>query len=376
MTVTVPADVSGDILVWSFPALDKTLEGVLKNRSGLVDVSGAASAAAAGGAAAASASAAAALVECPYRFSKFGAQYLYQLSAPLDSAAARARKVVGVSVGVLTGGIGSAGYFPAKYNELCKILLKAYTDADPPHSPIPLMQIYLSVLTTNSYSGPFGSYAESSFDPRRAMIAPLKYLVQSFGAASIDIWIAMLLKKRVFVYHPRTSEVMNLVKIFPLLGAWHRQDVSLLRPLVTLSSPAEMADLTAAGVYVAGLTDPDCINKKDMFDLCINAETKTFTWGAAGAGAGEDGRPPAFALTKFHRTTAEAFATAAATETDQGMIKLVAQTTKEFLDKLAALKAEDPSGVISQEGLAAAGLPQSMQTWIYAVAQAEGLTKK
>ena len=47
-----------------------------------------------------------------------------------------------------------------------------------------------------------------------------------------------------------------------------------------------------------------------------------------------------------------------------------------FSDKLASLKSDDPSGAITSEGLAAAGLPQAMQNWILAVASAEGLTKK
>jgi hypothetical protein len=382
--------VNGDLFTWSFPALEKPLEGVLKTRSGLVDSSAAAAASAAGGAAAVAASAAAALADAPFRFSRFNGQWLYQLSVPLDAATVRARKVTHVSVGLVTG--GSAGYFPSKYNEFCKLLLKAYTLGEPAFSPLPLMQIYLSVLTTNKFeSASLGKFEESSFDQRRAMIAPLKFLIQLFGAeGSITIWQAMLLRKRVFLYHPKLSEAMNLVKILPLLGAWHRQDVSLLRPFVTLTSATEMAELQASGVYVAGFTDPDCINRRDLYDLHIDAQTKVMSFGGVAAATGADAvssssappsseRPPAFALTKFHRTTGESFVKSSASESDQAVIKLVAETTKEFLDKLQVLKAEDsvaPGQAITQEGLANAGLPQQMQTWIYAVAVAEGMAKK
>jgi len=382
----IEKDANGDLITWSFPALEKPLETVLKDRSGLVDSAAAPAAAAAGGAAAVASAAAAALSSAPYRFSRFGGQWLYQLSVPLDAASVRARKVTHVSVGVVTA--GTAGYFPSpKYRDLCHLLLKAFTSGEPANSPLPLMQIYLSVLTTNKFTSPtLGSFDEAGYDQRRAMIAPLKFLIGQFGAESITIWTAMLLRKRVFVFHPDLAEVQSLVKIFPLLGAWHRQDPSVLRPFVTLSSPLELAELQSAGVFVAGFTDPDCVNRRELYDLFVDAKAKTLSFGgASAAGAGADSaaapgeRPPAFALTKFHRTTAEQFVAAAATEPEQAVIKAVAQATKEFLDKLQVLKAEDqkaPGQQITQEGLAAAGLPVPMQQWIFNVAVAEGMAKK
>ena len=85
-----------------------------------------------------------------------------------------------------------------------------------------------------------------------------------------------------------------------------------------------MSDLVKAGVYVAGVTDPEAQQRKDLFDLYIDATTKTFTFPT-------ENRPNDFNLTKFHRTTAETFVKATETENDQGVIKVVAQQTKEFL---------------------------------------------
>lgn len=368
----------------------------MKNRSGLLD----AAAIAAGSAAVANAATASAtnagITETPFRFSRFGANWIYQLSGPLDSPAARAKKLVSVSIGLVTG--GAAAYYPSKYDALLKLCMATYLSTpDPAFSPLSILPIYLSLLTTNKYAGKCGSFDDSSFDPRRALLAPLKFLVSQFKAdplMSVTIWQAMLLRKRVFVYHPSMSEVMNLVKIFPLLGAWHRQDVSMLRPLVNLDSNLEMSELQAAGVYVAGFTDPAAASRKDLYDLYVDAHKKTYSFGgnpgagvaaaaqaaspSSGSGASGTGgdRPSVFGLTKFHRTTADSFAKAAETENDQGVIKVVAQATKDLIDKIATLRAEEPSGVITEEGLAASGLPAQMAIWIHAVAVAEGMTKK
>ncbi len=100
----------------------------------------------------------------------------------------------------------------------------------------------------------------------------------------------MLLKKRIFVFAPRVAELMAIVRTFPLLviamslfaswinaqflliqGAWHRLDWDILRPFVTLDA-VELEDLRAAGVYVAGITDPSASSKKDLFDLYVDGK--------------------------------------------------------------------------------------------------------
>lgn len=108
----------------------------------------------------------------------------------------------------------------------------------------------------------------------------------------------------------------------------------MLRPFVNLSNELELTDLTRTGVYVAGVTDESCQTRKDLYDLYIDVPTKTFTFGGTATSVvGTNEKPNDFNLTKFHRTTAETFLAAAEKETDQGVIKIVAQQTKEFLYK-------------------------------------------
>lgn len=60
-------------------------------------------------------------------------------------------------------------------------------------------------------------------------------MFRSFGVHSVLIWTAMLLKKRIVVVGETAEHVLNTIRVFPQL-AWARQNWSILRPLVTLST--------------------------------------------------------------------------------------------------------------------------------------------
>lgn len=53
------------------------------------------------------------------------------------------------------------------------------------------------------------------------------------------------------------------------------QNWDLVRPFMGLSEP-ELKDLASTGVYIAGFTDPDCFNRKDLYDLYVNLQDKRF----------------------------------------------------------------------------------------------------
>ncbi len=54
-------------------------------------------------------------------------------------------------------------------------------------------------------------------------LSHLTGLLELFGAEAVHIWTAVLLKKRIFVYSPKLSELLSVVRAIPLIGAWHRQ---------------------------------------------------------------------------------------------------------------------------------------------------------
>jgi len=92
----------------------------------------------------------------------------------------------------------------------------------------------------------------------------------AFGVHAVLIWTAMLLKKRVVVVGDSSEQVLATVRVLPQF-VWSRQNWALLRPLVT-PSEAELADLEAAGVYVAGfLEDSGAKGWPGLWDLLVDA---------------------------------------------------------------------------------------------------------
>jgi len=336
----IEKDTNNDLIAWTFPSIEKELETIVKGRSGLLEKDG-------GG------------FVCPFRFSRFGQSWHYVLLTPVDQS--KNPKVTAAAIFVV-----SQSYYPAKYEALLKVFAAAYLAEG---SPLPIMQGYLSVFTTGKVSSPAGNFAESDFDVRRAFIAPVKHLFTTFGLEAVVIWVAVLCKKRIIVYGDKLTELIAAVRAFPALGAWHRQSWDHVRPFTGLGE-AELKDLAATGVYIAGTTDPEAFNRKDLFDLFVNLPDKRFFI--------PEHAKESFILTKFHKTTAEGFLKLCEDEKEeQKVIKGIYAKTQELLDNLESLKTPHEDGsYITLEDLQKKKLPANADKFLFNVALAEGLTKR
>jgi len=341
--VLVEKDVNNDVLaVWSFPSADADTKQVIRSRSGLLEDS------------------LQPMTDAPFRFSKFHLHWMYQHSFPVRSA--KNNKLVAACIAVT-----SATFNPAKYSALLACLVAEY-QPEGDCSPLPLLSAYLSVLTTGSLKAGanHAGFEEKAHDDRRALLSPVKETFELFGADTILIWTAMLLKKRVFVYANKVSELLPVIRSFPLIGAWHRLDWDILRPLVTLLD-VELDDLRAAGVFVAGFTDPSAANRKELHDLFVDISAKSVQV--------PEHAKAAFTLTKFHNDLIQAFL-ASLSDNDQAIIKLIATKTKELVSNVASLKTSHPDGsYITLEELEQKKLPLNMDRFLFNVALAERMTR-
>ncbi len=206
-------------------------------------------------------------------------------------------------------------------------------------------------------------------------VLPPTGLLELFGAEAVHIWTAVLLKKRIFVYSPKLSELLAVVRAIPLIGAWHRQNLDLLRPFAR-NSEAELADLSASGIYIAGFTDSNILlSQKHMWDLSIDLSTKTLT-------VNENARND-FTLSSGHRKTIiPLFAHILANnETEQNALKLLASETKNFIENIVLLK--EGSQALNENGLNEENIraqqpkiQNELLFFILNVARAEGMIKK
>jgi len=330
----IELDINGDLLAWSYPIVSKTVDAVLRGRCGIKTDS------------------------TTFRFSKFKNEWQYFQSFVVVNKPNT--KVLKAAVCVV-----SQIFNPAKFAVLLNLFGQLYLEDC---SPTPVLQAYLSVFITGKTETKYGNFIDKEWDDRRAFISPVKKTFELFGIETILIWVAMITRKRVMVYADKVEDLQNLIRSFPLIGAWHRQNWDLLRPFINLTE-AELADCRDAGVFVAGCTDASCSNYKEMYDLFIDVTSKSFSIGDSARGD--------FALAKFHKELITGFLKSASEDTDQNVIKNMALKTKELLANLETFKVEHSDGkYVTLEDLQKLKLPANMDRFLFNVALAEGMCSK
>lgn len=334
--VIIEKDVNRDLISWTFPKLDSAFDKVLKARCGLSETDG---------------------YGPTFRFSRFGQSWHYMTWVGIS---VQNSKVTAASVTIV-----AKDFAPSKYKALLEIMSKQYAAKI---SPLPAMSGYLSIVTKKMLKSKEGNFKESDFDKRRDLISNVKKVFEMFQAESILIWMAMILKKRIFVYADKLSELLLVIRSFPLMGCWHRQNWNLLRPYMTLA-PAELEELERLGVYVCGFTDPSCVGQTKLYDIYFNLSERSYQI--------NDESKNDFVLGRFHKQTVEGFLKAAEDGNNQTLIKAIANKTKSLLDKIKSLKTDhDDGSYITLEELSTNKLPPNMAQFLFNVAQAEGMCKK
>lgn len=342
----IEKDTNGDVLVtWAYPAIDDEVEQTLKSRSNLSQET----------------------IPLQFTYSKFKNFWIYIYSQAVEKDPPPPSNLKRVSVFSLC--LLRSVFNPEKYFALSKLLVSLYASTG---EPAKLLQCHLSVLTRGQFdAGQLGKFVDSEFDNRRAfLVSSLKDIVRLFGEEVILLWVAMLTKKRVIVYAEKLGILLKVIRAIPLL-VWHRQNWNILRPYVTLTQP-EIAEISAAGVFVAGFTDPALKSRENLYDLYVDINARSISV----ANHAKD----QFVLGSLHQELAAALIAGAETEdvTDQTLIKNLAVKTKDLLTKLEGLRVEDTEDqklYITLESLQNRKLPPGMDRFLYNVAAAEGMTK-
>ncbi|XP_072281116.1 DENN domain-containing protein 10 isoform X2 [Pyxicephalus adspersus] len=158
---------------------------------------------------------------------------------------------------------------PEKYAAIGRILSRIYGKFG---SPVPMVETYLSVFTKGTcQSQDNGTFLTSDYDQRNALMSgSVKDVVLQFRMESVILYTALMLKKRIVVYHPKVEAVLEFSRSLPAL-VWHRQDWSILHPYVHLV-PEEIDTLKSTSGYIAGFHEAAVANRPDLYDVFLNLE--------------------------------------------------------------------------------------------------------
>ncbi|XP_010896395.1 DENN domain-containing protein 10 [Esox lucius] len=336
----IEKDVNGDSLwVWCYPSVRPELREVLLNKCCLTQDSQGLH---------------------TFVFSQFCRTWYYISTVEVQEPTAL-KKVTHFSVLVT-----AKDFNPEKYAAFSRVLCRMYMKQG---SPVRMMESYIAVLTKGiCKSDENGSFLIKDYDIRKAYLAgSVKDVVAQFGMETIILYTAVMLKKRIVVYHPRVEALLEFTRALPAL-TWHRKDWSILHPYVRLTD-SELVNLKKCTGYVAGFIDPEVRNRSELFDVFVNLPDREITI--------SQHAKEAMAMGKLHKEIGVLIVQSAgdADRTEGQVIKDISVKTREVLADLASIAEECDNSKITLETLKHRHFPPATENFLFHLAAAEQLLK-
>lgn len=163
---------------------------------------------------------------------------------------------------------------PQKYEVLSRVLSKMYCKTG---KPTEILQLYLSVFTKGSCSTQEnGTFVSDDFNTHHFMASTnVRELIKTFELETILIYTALLLKKRIIVYHHSLEQLLKWIRTFPALMK-HRKITDNLFPWIDLVND-EITELKRYSYYVAGCSNSSISLRTDLYDLLVNIPAREIT---------------------------------------------------------------------------------------------------
>jgi len=163
--------------------------------------------------------------------------------------------------------LSSKDFNPSRYQTLGAFLIKSYNNS---RSPIEVLGLFLSVLTKGecitSENGAY--YLDEFVSPSPRDNSQIRNIIGRFGLETILIYTALLLKRRIVLYHHDAEELVTFVTSLPAFLP-HREMWNLLYPWVDCY-PEELLPFQESKVHIIGCTNSNMENLVDLYDLYVN----------------------------------------------------------------------------------------------------------
>ncbi|XP_053971052.1 DENN domain-containing protein 10-like isoform X2 [Hylaeus anthracinus] len=256
---------------------------------------------------------------------------------------------------------------PRKYEVLSRVLSKMYCKTG---KPTEILQLYLSVFTKGSCSTQEnGTFVSDDFNSHRFTVnTNIKELIKTFELETILIYTALLLKKRIIVYHHSLEQLLKWIGLFPALMK-HRKVTDNLFPWIDLVDD-ELTELKRHSYYVAGCRNSSISSRTDLYDLLVNIPAREIT---VASHAKES-----LTMTKTHKEIALFMVQLCEnqTYTETQIISEINDKTQDLLNQLTSLAlVQGPDGrkMVSAQTLKEKNLPPAVENFLINLAVAENL---
>nr|XP_018668351.1 protein FAM45A [Ciona intestinalis] len=264
----------------------------------------------------------------PFVFSHYMKQWYYIFTAA-PSEPTPLKSVAYFSIVLL-----ASDFNPEKYAVLTRILSKFYEESG---NPVRILEQYLMIVTKGlCHSNSNGVFKVQSFSQEKAYTAAsLKDVINVFEIQSIILYTAILLKKKVLVYHNKLELLLEITRALPAF-VWHRQDWNCLYPWVH-DKEQELTALLKLPHFIVGTTEEDLLKQED-YDIYANVPAKTIT---VSPHAKES-----LTMGKLHKDIAKKMLEICENESSSNkqLIMGIDEKTTELLDKLRSLGSETGAG--------------------------------
>ncbi|XP_059981835.1 DENN domain-containing protein 10 isoform X3 [Lagenorhynchus albirostris] len=209
------------------------------------------------------------------------------------------------------------------------------------------------------------------FNPEKyAAFTRILYIVSQFGMETVILHTALMLKKRIVVYHPKIEAVQEFTRTLPAL-VWHRQDWTILHSYVHLDAD-ELEALQMCPGYVAGFVDSEVSNRSDLYDVFVNLADGEITIAPLAK--------EAMTMGKLHKEIGQLIVQSAEDpeKSDSQVIQDISLKTKEIFTNLAPFSEVSDDGekrVLNYEALKQRRFPPATENFLYHLAAAEQMLK-
>ena len=155
---------------------------------------------------------------------------------------------------------------PPKLTALARLLLQIYEESN--GSAPTLLSALLRLLSRGTVKTALGVFGVSSYPSTH--IPPVSGLISRLAERSLLLWIAVMLRKRIFVV-AKSSELVQVIMSIAALAA-HRKQYEICHPFLEIdkSTEHEQVELRGKGQCIAGFTSEKTSRLEEHWDVLVH----------------------------------------------------------------------------------------------------------